>query len=216
MIITIDGPAGAGKTTAAKILSEKLRFVYLDTGAMYRTVALYILNNNLDIDNLEEIKKTLKKINIKIEKERIFLNEEDVSEKIRTPEIDLLSSKISTIPVVRERMVELQKQYSDKKNIICEGRDMGSIVFPDAEVKFYMDCSLEQRAKRRKKDFEKKNIKKGIEEIKKELEQRDIRDKNRKHSPLVKVEDAILIDTTSLTIDEEIEIMLKYIEEKKR
>ena len=166
------------------------------------------------MEDTEKIKELLKTIKIEMKKEKIFLNEEDISNNIRTPEIDRLSSIISTLPIVREKMVELQRKYADNKNIICEGRDMGSVVFPDAEVKFYMDCDIEERARRREKDFKAKGINKSIEEIINELKERDRRDKNRKHSPLIQVQDSIYVDTTSLPIDKEIEIMLGHIKEK--
>lgn len=198
-IIALDGPAGSGKSTIAKIISKKLGLTYLDTGAMYRMVALYIHNNNIEYS---EIDRYLESIEMDINGERFYLNGKDVSEEIRTPEISRIVSPVSAIKSVREKLVALQRDISNGKSVILDGRDIGTVVFPNAEIKIFLVASPEERAKRRLEEYKKKGIAQDFEEVLKDIKERDYIDTTRKESPLKKADDAIEIDTTSLTIDE--------------
>lgn len=212
MIITIDGPAGSGKSTVAKILARRLSISNLNTGAMYRAVTLFIIENKIDTDNEVSIEKSLKEIKIDFFDNTIFLNGKDVSERIKDLDVEQKVSKISSLKSVREKMVELQRMIGNKISLVAEGRDTGTVVFPNAEFKFYLDASVNERAKRRYKELTELGIKDvTISEIEKEIEKRDFQDRTRKLSPLKVPENAIIIDTTGLSIDEVVEKMLSYI-----
>ena len=206
MIIAVDGPAGSGKGTVTKKIEKKLGFLNLDTGATYRCVALETLRNNINSDETEKIIKIANEINIEIdnkqEKDRILLNGEDVSKEIRSKEVTAIVSQISSIIPVREKMVEVQRKLAKGKNVIVEGRDIGTVVFPNADLKIYLDASEEIRAKRRYKE----NIESGIqityEEVLENVRLRDYNDKNKKVGALKKADDAILIDSSEMTIDQ--------------
>lgn len=209
-IIALDGPSGSGKSTIANLLADKLKISYLNTGSMYRALTLYFLENN--IKNSENIDiKILKKINIDINEDKVFLNGKDVSQEIRDKEVTENVSWVSSIPVVREYLVEMQRKISKNKSIILDGRDIGTVVFPDAKYKFYLDASSFVRAKRR---FEQNEIDKSFEEIKKDIEKRDYLDSHREISPLKKAEDAIEIDSSDLTIDQTIEKILEKMDKE--
>ena len=209
-IIALDGPSGSGKSTIANLLANKLKISYLNTGSMYRALTLYFLENN--IKNSENIDiKILKKINIDINEDKVFLNGKDVSQEIRDKEVTENVSWVSSIPVVREYLVEMQRKISKNKSIILDGRDIGTVVFPDAKYKFYLDASSFVRAKRR---FEQNEIDKSFEEIKKDIEKRDYLDSHREISPLKKAEDAIEIDSSDLTIDQTIEKILEKMDKE--
>lgn len=209
-IIALDGPSGSGKSTIANLLADKLKISYLNTGSMYRALTLYFLENN--IKNSENIDiKILKKINIDINEDKVFLNGKDVSQEIRDKEVTENVSWVSSIPVVREYLVEMQRNISKNKSIILDGRDIGTVVFPDAKYKFYLDASSYVRAKRR---FEQNEIDKSFEEIKKDIEKRDYLDSHREISPLKKAEDAIEIDSSDLTIDQTIEKILEKMDKE--
>lgn len=202
-IITIDGPSGAGKSTVAKLIADKLGFKYLDTGAMYRAVTLYMIENQVDIKNEEEVINALNKLNIGFDSNyRIYLDSQDITEDIRKEKVVKFVSEVSAISSVRRKMVDLQRDIAKEGNYILDGRDAGSVVFPNADYKFYLDASLEERAKRRYKEELLKEVDISFEEVKESIKKRDKYDSNRKDSPLVVPENAIIIDTTNMTIDE--------------
>ncbi|PCG18784.1 (d)CMP kinase [Brachyspira sp. G79] len=202
-IITLDGPSGAGKSTIAKLTANKLSFKYLDTGAMYRAVTLYMIKHNINIDNNNEVISALNNLNISFDNAgRIYLDNEDVTEEIRSSEVVNLVSKVSSISVVRQNMVSLQRKIAEGGNYVVDGRDIGSVVFPNAKYKFYMDASLDERAKRRYNEELSKGKTLTYEEVRESIRKRDEFDSNRKDSPLVVPNNAYIIDTTSMTIDE--------------
>ena len=213
-IMAIDGPAGSGKSTIAKILAEKHNLTYLDTGAMYRMVAYYFLENNVDLDNDAEVRLNLAKIVLDIRDNRFFLNGKDVSEEIRTPRVSGLVSFVARLKRVRERLVELQREISSGKNVVLDGRDIGTVVFPDASFKIFLVASPEERAKRRMKDYEEKGIKESYEKVLEGIKERDLIDSTRKESPLKKADDAVEIDTSNLNIEQVTDIISKMIIEK--
>lgn len=202
-IITIDGPSGAGKSTVAKLIADKLGFKYLDTGAMYRAVTLYMIENQVDIKNEEEVINALNKLNIGFDSNyRIYLDSQDITEDIRKEKVVKFVSEVSAISSVRRKMVDLQRDIAKEGNYILDGRDAGSVVFPNADYKFYLEASLEERAKRRYKEELSKEVDISFEAVKESIKKRDKYDSNRKDSPLVVPENAIIIDTTNMTIDE--------------
>jgi len=217
LIIAIDGPAGSGKTTTAKESAKRLGIIYLDTGAMYRATALYVLSKSVDIEDEESIKQILSEIDIYFKNEdgerRIILNGKDVSQNIRNEEISQAASKISTLKSVRDFLVSQQRKIGENDSIVAEGRDIGTVVFPKAVLKFFMQCSVEQRAKRRTDEYAEKNIEISYEEIKKQIEERDLRDSSRAHAPLKMAEDAILIDTTNMSKEEQIQFVVRKAKE---
>ena len=208
-IITIDGPAGSGKGTVAKIVAGILGYSYLDTGAMYRTVALAIKENNADVNNLVELKGFLNNLAIEIKKDkeikpRYILNNIDVTEIIRTPEITMLSSDIAKIKTVRNYLLELQRRIGAEGNLVAEGRDMGTYVFPEAKHKFFLDATVEERANRRYKELIENDIGQELsyEDVLQNIINRDKQDREREESPLHPASNAVIIDTTNLTPDE--------------
>ena len=202
-IITIDGPSGAGKSTIAKLIADKLGFKYLDTGAMYRAVTLYMIENQVDIKNEEEVINALNKLNIGFDSNyRIYLDSQDITEDIRKEKVVKFVSEVSAISSVRRKMADLQRDIAKEGNYILDGRDAGSVVFPNADYKFYLEASLEERAKRRYKEELSKEVDISFEAVKESIKKRDKYDSNRKDSPLVVPENAIIIDTTNITIDE--------------
>lgn len=219
MIVAIDGPAGSGKGTITKIVGKKLDLVYIDTGAMYRCASLYMIRNNIKLDELGRIAEMLENINIKQVKDgdidRFYLNGEDVSDKIRSKEVNEIVSQVSHIVIVREKMAELQREMGKSANIIMEGRDIGTNVFPNAEVKIYLDASAEERANRRMKQNEEKGIDMSYEEILENIKFRDNNDKTSLVAPLKQAEDAVYVDTTNLTIDKVVDKIEEIILSKK-
>lgn len=214
-IVAVDGPAGSGKGTITKKIEKELGLINLDTGATYRCVALQAVRNGLTAENEQEIIKMIDGIDIKIENEKdkdiVFLNGEDVSREIREIPVTNAVSSISSIIPVREKMVELQRKLAEGKNVIAEGRDIGTVVFPNADLKIYLDASEEVRAKRRYDE----NIKNGIdisyEEVLKSIQTRDKRDMNKKVGALKKAQDAVVVDTTNLSIDEVVGVIKQLI-----
>ncbi len=204
--VAVDGPAGSGKSTVAKLISKELGYIYVDTGAMYRTVGLYCLNNGISILDNENIIKALPLIDINIEFEngiqRIFLNDNDVTDEIRTQPVAEAASKVAAIPEVRELLVKLQRKLAVNNKVVMDGRDIGTNVLKNARVKVYLDADVEERAKRRCNELSEKGISFDYNNIIKEIIQRDNYDKNRKVNPLSVAEDAVVIDTTGLTIEQ--------------
>lgn len=209
-IIALDGPSGSGKSTIANILAKKLKISYLNTGSMYRAVTLFFLENNIKKSDKIDI-DLLRKINIDIKEDKVFLNEKDVSDKIRNKEVTENVSWVSSIFLVREYLVDMQRKISQNKSIILDGRDIGTVVFPNAKYKFFLVASSEVRAKRR---YEQNEIDKPLEEIQKDIEKRDYLDSHREISPLKKAEDAIEIDSSNLTIDETIEEIINKMDKE--
>ncbi len=212
IIVAIDGPASSGKSTTAKQLAKKLDCIYVDSGAMYRAVALYLLQNDINFHDKTMLRKALVAINIEIisskhkEENTIILNGENVTKKIREPEITNYSSTIAKDGLIRERMVELQRKLAETRSIVMDGRDIGTVVFPHADFKFFVIASIEERAKRRWLENQNKGLgSKTLDEIKQELAFRDKTDSTREIAPLKKAEDAIEIDTTNLSVQQQVE-----------
>lgn len=209
LIITIDGPSGVGKSTVAKSVAKNLALMYLDTGAMYRTIALEVKRHSLNLDNDVELLSLLSTTDIEFVKDNnvfsIRLNGEDITREIRSPEISKISSDVATKSIVRKKLVEMQRNVGSIGNIVVEGRDMGTYVFPDADFKFYLEASLGERAIRRKKQLMENGIEMDINKLIKDIESRDKQDKERSESPLHPAPNAVIIDTTNLNTDEVIE-----------
>jgi len=219
MIIAIDGPAASGKSTSAKLLADKLNFLYLDTGAMYRCIALSIIENEIDIYNEFSLGEFI--INFKLELKIIngiadyLINGDSVTENIRTTTVSKKVSEISAIPAIRKYMVGLQRSFAKNNNCVVEGRDIGTVVFPEAEIKFFIIASVDIRAKRRQLELQSIGEKITLKEIRRDIKARDKYDSERSHSPLKKASNAIEIDTTDTTIDEQVNHMIRNVNLKK-
>lgn len=218
IIVAVDGPAGSGKGTVTKRIAKEMGLINLDTGATYRCVTLYMIKKKIGLDEKEKINKMLDEIDIKIQinedRDIIFLNEEDVTTKIREKDVTTMVSLVSSLPEIRLKMVDLQRRMSEGKNVIMEGRDIGTVVFPNANVKIYLDASVEERAKRRFKENQEKGINMTYDEIINNIKERDYNDMHKKMGALKKADDAIVIDTTSMTIDEVVKEIEEIIKEK--
>ncbi len=216
IIIAIDGPAGSGKSTAAKNLAQKLGFTYLDTGAMYRTITYLALRAGV-VDDVSEVIKIAQNTSLKLQTEngstRVFANDEELTEQIRTPEVNSKVSEVSVIPEVRAEMVKIQKSLGESNNIVAEGRDVTTVVYPNADIKIFLTASLDERANRRYKEYQAKNAQITIEEVKANLEKRDKIDSGRAISPLRKAEDAIEFDNTGLTPNDDLDYLLDKVKE---
>lgn len=216
--VAIDGPSGVGKSSISKKLAQELGFMYVDTGAIYRTLALYLIENNVDLRNKEEVCKKITGAKVEIEHtddgQRMFLCGEDVTDKLRTEIVSQSASKISVISDVREYLLSLQTEIAEKNNVVMDGRDIGSVVLPNAQVKIFLTASANERANRRVNQLKKRGIEAEYEEVLKDIEERDFRDKNREIAPLKPTEDAIIIDSTENTKDKTVGILLKIIREK--
>lgn len=204
--VAIDGPAGSGKSTVAKLIAKEYSFIYVDTGAMYRTVGLYCLENNINPDNEAELDAVIDNINISLKNsegmQRIFLDNRDVTEEIRTQQVASYASKVAAIPSVRSALVKLQRQIAKGHSVVMDGRDIGSNVLTDAQVKVYLDANVKERALRRVNELKEKGIEADIDKIVSEVIARDENDKNRKCNPLTVAEDAVIIDTTAMSIEQ--------------
>ena len=200
--IAIDGPAGAGKSSVAKNAARELGFIYVDTGAMYRTIALYLLREGIDPQDERMLAKALGEIDVRISYEggvqHMLLNGEDVSDLIRTPEISDAASRTSAIPAVRKRLLDLQRTLASQEDVLMDGRDIGTMILPDADLKIFLTASVAERARRRYLEMKNKGQECILEEIRKEIEERDYRDIHREISPLHKAEDAVLLDTSDM------------------
>ena len=213
--IAIDGPAASGKSTAAKGVAKALDFLYLDTGALYRAITLYMIEKGLDTRSEEDAKSILDEVTMREDKNgHIFLNERDVTERVREEDVTKLVSYACAHKAVRERLVALQREMAKGESVVMDGRDIGTVVLPDATLKVYQVASVESRAKRRYLEELSKGKEASLDEIQKDIERRDYIDSHREHSPLRKAEDAILLDTSDLTIQEEIDAILSLFHEK--
>ena len=216
--IAIDGPAGAGKSSAARQAAQKLQFVYVDTGAMYRTIALYMLENRVDTDDKEALKAALDSIRIELKYKDgvqcMYLNGEDVSGRIRTPEVSAQASVVAAIPAVRAKLLDLQRNMAASQNVLMDGRDIGTNILPDAELKIYLTASVEERARRRFLELTQKGEECSLEEIQKDIADRDWRDMHRETAPLKQAEDAVYLDTSDMTLDEVVERITQLAEER--
>ncbi|MDE5583488.1 MAG: (d)CMP kinase [Ruminococcus sp.] len=213
--IAIDGPAGAGKSTIAKMVSARLGYIYVDTGALYRAVALYITENNIsDSDIPSSLKNADVSLGFIDGVQRVFLGDRDVSDMIRTPEISMSASRTSAIPAVREYLFSTQQKIALENNVIMDGRDIGTVVLPNADVKIFLTATPEERAKRRYMELAVKPDSPSYEEILSDIKKRDFNDTNRTTAPLRQADDAVLVDTTKLTLEESADIIIKIISEK--
>ncbi|QTA79775.1 Cytidylate kinase [Desulfonema limicola] len=217
LLITIDGPAGSGKTTVSRLLAEKLSYIYVDTGALYRGVALAVQKSGISSGSDDELGKLCKTLDLKFVQSKtktcLILDGNDISHLIRTPEISMLASAISARPVVREYLLKIQRDMGKKKGTVFEGRDMGTIVFPDADFKFFLDACPEIRALRRYNELKDKNTQ-TLEEIEKDIRLRDKNDSTRKIAPLKPAEQAVIINSTSISAAQVVSQMMSFIEKK--
>lgn len=219
MIVAIDGPAGTGKGTVAKLISERLDFVYIDTGAMYRCITLKMIRENISLDEEEKIKDLLERTKITFknldDKQHVYLDGEDVSDLIRKPNVNELVSPVSAIKIIRIKMVELQRKLGEEENVIMEGRDITTVVFPNAEVKIYLDAKLEIRAERRYKELIARGNDVTYEDTLESIRKRDKNDMEKEMGALKIAEDAVVIDTSNMTIEEVYDRIKEIIELKK-
>jgi cytidylate kinase len=214
LLITIDGPAGSGKTTVSRLLAEKLNYQYVDTGALYRCIAFEVdkagllPTDNRQIQNLcQDLSIWFRKVN---GEPRIFSNDSDITDKIRTPEVTMLASTVSAMPAVRRHLLDIQRKMGEKKSVVFEGRDMGTVVFPGADVKFYLEAAIDIRAQRRHRELKPQHAQ-TLKAVQEDMRNRDYNDSNRELSPLKPAEDAFIIDTTHLSAAEVVEVMLDII-----
>lgn len=212
--VAVDGPAGAGKSTIAKLVAKKKGYIYVDTGAMYRGLAIHFLKKEIDSDDREGIKKACKDADVSIAYEngiqQIYLNGENITNLLRTEEVGNMASKTSAIPEVREKLLELQRSLASEKDVIMDGRDIGTNILPNADVKIYLTATVETRAKRRYDELVQKGIACDLQEIAKDIQERDERDMNREIAPLKQADDAILVDSSHMGIDEVVDTICSY------
>lgn len=216
MIIAIDGPAGAGKSTIAKCLAQKLGYTYIDSGAMYRAITLKIINNGLSIKDINAIVNTILHTKIDFNNNSIFLDDKEVNLQIRSDIVNANVSDVSAIPEVRSLMVDMQRDISKGKSVVMDGRDVGTVIFPEADVKLFITASVDARANRRYLEIALKDKNVNINDIKSSIQYRDNIDLNRETSPLKMANDAILIDTTNKSIEEVLELTLSIVKDKER
>ena len=218
MIITIDGPAGAGKSTVSKMLAKKLGYIYLDSGALYRALAYKALKDKIILDDISALNSLCSNISIVLknidDQMKVYVDGEDVGDKIRTEEIGLTASRMSAFAIVRQRLLKLQREAGDQGGIVAEGRDMGSVVFPHADYKFYLDADIEERIKRRYKELLGKSNLPEFQSIQKDMEARDKQDSKREIAPLKPTSSSIIIDSTKLSLLEVVEKIIQQISDK--
>ncbi len=216
--IAIDGPAGAGKSTVAKGIAKKLGFIYVDTGALYRAIGVYAIRKGVNTKDADGVGALLGEIKIELKfvdgVQRVFLNDEDVSEAIRTPDASMAASNVSAIPAVRAFLLELQRDIAKKNNCLMDGRDIGTVVLPDAQIKIFMTADVEERAMRRYKELQEKGINDSYEQVLKEMKERDFQDSNRPIAPLKPAEDSMIFDSTGHTLEQSINELSALIGEK--
>ncbi|MBQ7015103.1 MAG: (d)CMP kinase [Clostridia bacterium] len=217
--IAIDGPSGAGKSTLAGFVAKELSLVHVDTGALYRAVGFYIVKNKVEPSNAEKVVKLLESLNVDVEydsnrKQHVFVNGEEVNEQLRTNDVSMAASAVSAIPEVRSFLLDLQRNIAEKENIIMDGRDVGTVILPNANIKFFLFASPEKRADRRFKEYAAKGIDISYDKVLEDIIQRDFNDSNRKISPLKQAEDAIPVDNSEMTEDETKKFILNIIKEK--
>lgn len=216
--IAIDGPAGAGKSTIARRVAKELGFLYVDTGAMYRTIALYLLKNGIDCGQEEELERALREIEVGLGYEdgeqQVFLNGENVSGQIRTEEVSQMASVSSARPMVRAKLLQLQRSMAQEHDVLMDGRDIGTLILPDAQLKIFLTASPQARARRRFLELQEKGVQACLEEIEREMEERDYRDTHRETAPLRQAEDAVLVDTSDMTVEEVVAKILELAEER--
>lgn len=214
--VAIDGPAGAGKSTIARVAAGKCGLVYIDTGAMYRAIGLAALRAGVDPKNVEGVKVILDDVKVDISHgengQIIYLNGEDVSEEIRLPEVSVAASDVAVIGEVRAKLLELQRALAEKTDVVMDGRDIGTFVLPNANLKIFLTASVDERAERRYRELKEKGTECSIDEVKRDMEYRDKNDSQRAIAPLKAAEDSVTVDTTGKTLDESVEIILKMIE----
>ena len=216
-VVTIDGPAGAGKSTTARAAASRLGFLYVDTGALYRALALKVRNGGVPPDDLAAVERCARETQVALsgspDHAHVWLDGTEVSEAIRTPEVSELASRLAAQTPVRRRLVEIQRALTAKGPLVAEGRDLGTVVFPDAEVKIYLDADLDTRARRRARELERLGIPIGFDQVREELSRRDDRDRGRSDSPLQVPEGARVVNTSALTIEQQIEVVLAVVRE---
>jgi len=217
-VITIDGPAGAGKSTVAKALSHRLSYIYLDTGALYRAVAYKMIQVGISQENREQLEDLCPHIKINLKNMRgrmmVMVDDEDVTDQLRTEEIGLIASRVSAIPLVREILLQVQREAGKNGGIIAEGRDTGTVIFPHAEVKFFVDATVEQRVERRYRELLERGDRINYQEIKRDLIRRDRQDRERDIAPLVPSADAVIVDTTRMSVTDVLEAMISVIKSR--
>jgi cytidylate kinase len=215
LVVTIDGPAASGKSTTARLVANKLGWLFLDTGAMYRAITVKVLENGLKSGQTGAIARLAEETRVELLPDPggclVYMDGRDVTKRIRQPEIDRAVGPVCEIPRVRSVLVALQRELGKKGRVVAEGRDMGTVVFPDADLKFYMVASLEERARRRQQDNVRQGISRSLESVKEEIRQRDERDSRRSHSPLKPARDAVLIDTSRMSIEDQVGFILDRI-----
>lgn len=216
--IAIDGPSGSGKSTLAKAVARELGIIYVDTGALYRTIGYYVYQNDKDPHNAEQVASLLSGINIELKYEngsqRVILNGEDLGDKIRMPEMSMYASAVSTIPAVREFLLEMQKALARENSVVMDGRDIGTVIIPDADLKIFLVASNETRAKRRTLELHSKGVDASFEEVLADMIERDKQDKNRDIAPAIPAEDAIMFDNSEMSVEESLKEVVRLLNER--